>query len=449
MIATSGSTRVVVKVYAVAVGLYLLSAYAVQIHNGLLGDVWFEIAWGLAFGAVQSAGITAVKDTLVQLTLVQNRVTPQHQVRTWFSHLWVHQIIIVALGLSVLVVISHMKLDEHAAQAQPWLLPAFLWACTPLCMWTVIVWNRSDRWSMKILMGLLNTAALIGHRAFAFQLHAVWGNALIWGLLLFGCAGLMGAHYFLQKKTIWITDQSETLVSHFKLWLAQRLSGAKHVGSLFPLSYGLLITFGFSEKSSMFEWLKVWNNPELAAANVFLPIRCIFFAALMWASLCSERTHWRWQLLPGLVFRKHIGTEIFKTTAILWSILALVISVFFVVTPKIWQPDALPSLLYAVQWRLWPFLVDGIFALGIAVWLRSVYSTSWADFGAMGLIWLSFMFVDYRFFVIDRSFEQDICMLCIAWLLVLRANKNFETSNWSWLNKGRIFSAAQPLIKGT
>ncbi len=272
MTAGLDSMRLVMKVYAVAVGLYLLLAYAVQIHNGHLGDVWFEIAWGLAFGSVQSAGIESVKDTLVQLALAQNRVTPQHHVRGWVTRLLMSQILTVACGLSVLVVLSHMKLDAHEAQAHPWLLPAFLWAFTPLCMWTVIVWNRPGRWTMKILMGLLTTAGLFGHRAFAFQLQAIWGNALTWGLLLFGGAGLMGAHFILRKKTIWITDQSKTLVFHLKLWFAKRLSDAKHVGSLIPLSYYLLSSLGFSEKSSLFEWLKVWNNPELAAANVFLTL---------------------------------------------------------------------------------------------------------------------------------------------------------------------------------
>ena len=102
-----------------------------------------------------------------------------------------------------------------------------------------------------------------------------------------------------------------------------------------------------------------------------------------------------------------------------------------------WAPYGLMDVIHTVQLLTWPLLVDLTFALCFAVWLRSVHWRSAVDmtalFGVLILIGLAF---NSRFFV-ARSGLQDALMLSVAWLMVLRANKNFETSNWSWLTKGR------------
>lgn len=430
------SLGVVAKVYVAAGLLYLLVAYAVQIHYGVLDDVWFEMAWGFAFGAMQAAGINMVKDTLVALKLVQSRAAPQHDARFLAHRLFRLQIISVFLGLSVLMVISHMKLDEHEAQVHPWLLPAFLWACTPLCMWAVMVWNRPVSWGVKILTALLVTAFVIGHRAFAFQWSAVLGDALVWALWMLGAAGLVGANCFLRQKQKWTIHPTQDWMSKLKLWVAPWWGKTLHVGVVGPGLYIFISSWFFSENSGIRGWVKIWDAPDLAAANVFLPTRCYLLTGLMLASLCSARAHWRWELLPGSGFRKHSGTEIFKTTATYWLMLGVVISMLLLVIPRIWQPDVLSSLRYAFEWRVWPYMVDGLFALGAAVWLRSVSWSSWMDIAAMFGLWLSLMFVYPKWAFFERSIEQDVCMLLITWLMVQRANKNFETFNRSWLTYG-------------
>jgi hypothetical protein len=102
-----------------------------------------------------------------------------------------------------------------------------------------------------------------------------------------------------------------------------------------------------------------------------------------------------------------------------------------------WVPYALGDVIRTVQLLAWPLLVDFTWALACAVWLRSLHWRSVSDMAALiGLLWVFGLAFDVRFWG-ARSWTQDGLMLFTAWLLVIRANKNFEAANWSWLNKGR------------
>lgn len=429
MTATSRQLGVWVKVFAIAAGVLLLLAYIVQIQSGMLSGLWFELAWAFAVSAVQSGGFSMVKETIAELELIQNRVAPRQRVRCLVNRLFRFQLGIVMLGMSVLVVISHMSLDAPEVKATPWILPAFLWAWTPLCMWAAVVWNRPGRRSFKALLALATIAYLIGHRAFAFQMKAALGDSLTWGLFLLGAAGLICTNQLLQKKTIWVQGQAQTWGAELTLCFKQWSGRTQRVESVY---IGWLIP-------AISNWfIRRFDAQDFWVANEYVLLRCLFYGMLMFSALRSGRSHWRWQMLPGSEFRKNLGADIFKSTA---EYFAIVIPFFIMLVAAGWwwfAPYTVTDLWVTTQKIGWTVLTDVCFALGLAVWVRSISWRSTSDLIALGILCLMLLPGSVTGWPFERSLLQDALMLSATWFMVKRANHKFENSNWPWLNKGRL-----------
>jgi hypothetical protein len=427
----------------VLAGLYFLTAYAVQSIHGSLRRAWLDMAWGYANGAVLVAALAGGMMCLHEMHTLQNRVAPATHMPVSVRRLLRNLTTICFIALSLLVSVSHLNIQAPEVVAHPWTLPAFVWLGAPLYLLAAMAWHQAWPVWIKMAIWLLAFAHVALHKAVALAWGVNQGPWLVWGLWLSGAFGLLCVRWTLLK-TVAVSWWSGP--SWWQWWRLWKPNWVNRVPLLNPAM--LAIVPGVTAQY----WVRLFNHsdfPETLVSNYFWSSRVLFLTCWMFTLLRSERTHWRWQMLPGSGFRKGLGSEIAKCTVRYMLMDLTFVVMTFALIRWFLEPYALSDVIRTVQLLAWPLMVDFTWALTCAVWLRSVHWRSVSDMAALLImLWVFWLAFDPRFFG-ARSWLQDGLMLCTAWLLVLRANKNFETSNWSWLNKSRLFSAAQPLIKGT
>jgi hypothetical protein len=426
----------------VLAGLYFLTAYAVQSIHGSLRRAWLDMAWGYANGAVLVAALAGGMVCLHEMHTLQNRVAPATHMPVSVRRLLRNLTTISFIALSLLVLVSHLTIQAPEVVAHPWTLPAFVWLGAPLYLLAAMAWHQAWPVWIKLAICLLAFAHVALHKAVALTWGVYQGAWLVWGLWVGGAVGLLCVRWALLKTVATSWRSGPYSWQWWRLWSQQWSERAPLVNPgmtwLFIPLYQICVG-------------RVINHPdfpETLVSNYFWSSKVVFLTFSMFSLLRSERSHWRWQMLPGSEFRKGLGSEIAQCTA-RCTVRDLAIGVTFIAVLRwFWEPYALGDVIRTVQLLAWPLLVDFTWALACAVWLRSVHWRSVPDMTALlCVLWVFWLAFDPRFLG-ARSWMQDGLMLCTAWLMVLRANKNFETSNWSWLNKGRLFSTLQPL-KGT
>ena len=422
----------------VLAGLYFLTAYAVQSIQGSLGRAWLDTAWGYANGAVLVAALAGAMMCLHEMHTLQNRVAPETHKPVTVRRLLRNLTTICFIALSLLVSVSHLNIQAPEVVAYPWTLPAFVWLGAPLYLLAAMAWHQAWPVWIKMAIWLLAFAHVALHKAVALAWGVNQGPWLVWGLWLSGAFGLLCVRWTLLK-TVAVSWWSGP--SWWQWWRLWKPNWVNRAPLLNPAM--LAIVPGVTAQY----WVKLFNHsdfPETLVSNYFWSSRVLFLTCWMFTLLRSERTHWRWQMLPGSGFRKGLGSEIAKCTVRYMLMDLIFVVMTFALIRWFLEPYALSDVIRTVQLLAWPLLVDFTWALTCAVWLRSVHWRSVPDMAALlFMLWVFWLAFDPRFLG-ARSWLQDGLMLCTSWLLVLRANKNFETSNWSWLNKGRLFSAAQP-----
>lgn len=412
------------------VGLYCLAAYAVQSIKGSLEKFWFNSAVAIAQGSVLAGAFSACLICLREIHALQNRLTPSAHVQASVTRLF-RNLAVFSVGQIPLMVISHMGIQVPEVVESPWTLPAFVCMGVPFCMLSAIACFKPWPWWMKSTIWLLTFAYVATHKAVALAWGVTQGAWLLWMLFAGGIGGLLWGGQILLKTAVFSWRDGPRCWHWWNLWTqhwAERpLLLNPQLAGVVPALIGSWVGRFFNHP----------DFPESLVSNYFWSGRVTFLVLWMFTLLRSERAHWRWQMLPGSGFRMQLGNEMALCTAryMAWDLtigLAL-IAVFW----WFWEPYAFADVLRTVELLAWPMLVDFSFGLGCAVWLRSLRWRSAPDMTAMcGLLLVIWLSLDLRFWG-ARSWFQDGLMLGCAWLMVLRANKNFETSNWSWGSHGR------------
>lgn len=423
--------QLLIKVAMALASLGLLLGCALECMHMTLGRGWLDTAWGLANGAVMSAALTEGLSCQRALHKLQMRVVPVALMHASVQRSFQNLVMICFIGLGYLVLIGHLPIEAPEVMASPWTLPAFVWLGTPLYILAAMAWHQAWSWWFKTVIWCVALTYVAMHKAVALTWGINQGTWLVWGLFLGGAAGLLCVRHALLKTVAvswrsgpqWWTwwrswnqywSERAPLVNPGKTWL------------LSAVSYPLL-TRHFNHP----------DFPESLVSNAFWSTRVIFLVVWLFTLLRSERTHWRWQMLPGSGFRMRLGSEMAKCTARCMAMDLTIGVTLFAVIRWCWVPYDLMEALLAVQLLTWPLLVDLTFALCCAVWLRSVHWRSAPDMTALfGLLLVIGLAFNPRFLG-ARTWLQDTLMLSVAWLMVQRANHNFETSNWSWLTTGR------------
>lgn len=423
--------RLLLKGTLAFAGIYVLMAYALECIQIVLGRGWFDIAWGLAQGAVVAAALTGGLSCQRELHTLQKRVTPVAHMHAAVQRIYQNLLVTSFVGLGYLVLISHLPVDASEIVSSPWTLPAFVWFGAPLYLLAAMAWHQAWPGLIKAAIWLLAIAYVAVHKTVALAWGVHQGAWLVWGLLVGGAAGLSYIRHALLKTGAVSWRSGPLWWQWWRLW-------SQHWSERAPLLHPRM-TWIVPALSS--QWVgRFIHHPDFPVSlvsNYFWSSRVVFLTCWMFALLRSERAHWRWQMLPGSGFRKQLGMEIAQCTG-RYMVMDLVIVVTLIaVLWWFWAPYGLVDVIHTVQLLTWPLLVDFTWALACAVWLRSMHWRSVLDMTALlGLLWVLWMAVDPRFWG-ARSWLQDGLMLCTVWLMVQRANKNFETSNWSWLTKGR------------
>lgn len=412
-------------------GLYCLVAFAVQTVQGSLGRFWLNTAWGIAQGLVLVAALSASLACLREMHTLQNRIAPAGHARVSVNRLFRHLALFFLIGLIPLVVISHMAIDVPAVAVNPWTLPVFVWVGAPLCMMSAMAWYRPWPWWGQAGVCLLTAAHWMGHYALALNWGVGQGAWLVTALLAIGTLGLLWVRHLLLKPGGASWTQPAAFLKWGKFWLHRWLNRPPLLDT--NLNW-LLILMGVQVIPRA---IGHPDFPESLVSNYFWTSRVTFLAILMFVTLRSERNHWRWQMVPGSGFRKQLGTDIYKCSAQYWALDMTIAMILFAVLRWFWEPYALADVFATLRLLAWTLIVDMAFALACAVWLRSMRSSSVLDIlMLLDLLLVLWLTSDPRVLG-ARAWLQDTLMLSVAWLMVLRANKNFETSNWSWLSKGR------------
>jgi hypothetical protein len=427
---------------ALFLGLYCLVAFAVQTVHGSLGRFWLNTAWGIAQGLVLVAALSASLVCLREMHTLQNRIALAGHVRVSVNRLFRNLALFFLMGLIPLLVISHMAIEVPAVAVSPWTLPLFVWVGAPLCMLSAMAWYRPWPWWSKVAVWLMSATHWTVHYALALNWGVGQGAWLVTALLAIGTLGLLWVRHLLLKPGGASWTQPAAFLKWGKFWLHRWLNRPPQLDT--NLGW-LLIVMGVQVIPRAIEHP---DFPSSLVSNNFWTDRVFFLAILMFVTLRTERSHWRWQMVPGSGFRKRLGTDICKCTAQYWALDVVVFLLAFAVLRWFWAPYSLADVIGT--WRLlaWPLMVDGAFALSCAVWFRSIHWRSVPDMTALFCLLLLMMLLTSPLLIGARSWLQyaligapsslqDALMVSVAWLMVLRANKNFETSNWSWLSKGR------------
>jgi hypothetical protein len=432
--------RFLLKLVLAFVGIYGLMAIALERMHIVLGRVWFDTAWGLAQGAILVAALTGGGRCLRELQTSQKRVVPEAHLHASVQSLFQNLLSTCLVGLGCLTLISHLPLQVSEVASSPWTLPAFVWLGAPSYLLVVMAWHQAWPVWIKVAICLLAFAHVALHKAVALAWGVNQGPWLVCGLWLSGAVGLLCVRRALLKTVAVSWWSGPPWWQWWRLWNQNWFNRAP------LLNPGMSVII---PALSAQYWVRLVNHPdfpETLVSNYFWSSKVVFMTLWMFTFLRSERSHWRWQMLPGSGFRKRLGSEIAQCTA-RYMVMDLAIGVTFIVALWwFWEPYALSDVIRTVQSLAWPLLVDFTWALACAVWLRSVHWRSVPDMTALlCMLWVFWLAFDPRFLG-ARSWLQDGLMLCTAWLMVLRANKNFETCNglWqknergmSWLNKGK------------
>ncbi|MGV0961169.1 MAG: hypothetical protein ACOYB1_15175 [Limnohabitans sp.] len=421
--------RFLFKLVLVFAALYGLMAIGLERMHIVLGRGWFDTAWGLAQGAILVVALTGVGRCLRELQTSQKRVVPEAHLHASVQSLFQYLLSTCLIGLGCLALISHLPLQAPEVASSPWILPAFVWLGAPLYLLAAMAWHQAWSGWIKAAFCLLAFAHVVLHKAVALTWGVHQGAWLVCGLWLSGAFGLLCVRRALLKTVAVSWWSGPPWWQWWRLWNQNWFNRAP------------LLNPGMSAivpALSAQYWVRLVNHPdfpETLVSNYFWSSKVVFLTLWMLTLLRSERSHWRWQMLPGSGFRKGLGSEIAQCTA-RYMVMDLAIGVTFIVALRwFWEPYALSDVIRTVQLLAWPLLVDFTWSLACAVWLRSVHWRSVPDMAALiGLLWLFWLAFDPRFWG-ARSWLQDGLMFCTGWLMVLRANKNFETSNCSWLNK--------------
>jgi len=423
--------RLLLKLVLAFVGIYWLMAIAFERMHIVLGRGWFDTAWGLAQGAILVATLTGGGRCLRELKTSQKRVAPEAHLHASVQSLFQNLLSTCLIGLGYLALISHLPLQAPEVASSPWTLPAFVWLGAPLYLLAAMAWQQAWSGWIKAAIGLLAFAHVALHKAVALTWGVYQGTWLVWGLWVGGAVGLLCVRWALLKTVAVSWRPGPDWWQWWRLW-------TQHWSERAPL-----LNPGLSAivpALSAQYWVRLVNHsdfPETLVSNYFWSSKVVLLTLWMFTLLRSERSHWRWQMLPGSGFRKGLGSEIAQCTA-RYLVMDLAIGVTLIAALRwFWVPYALEDVIRTVQLLAWPLLVDFTWALACAVWLRSVHWRSVSDMAALiSLLWVFGLAFDARFWG-ARSWTQDGLMLFTAWLLVIRANKNFEAANWSWLDKGR------------
>ena len=420
-----------IKLALALTGIYSLIACALDRMQIVLARGWFDTAWGLAQGAVLSAALVGGGRCVREINTLHLRVAPAAHLNACIQRFYQNLLMVCFIGLGYLEMISLMPMEAPEVVSSPWAVPAFVWLGAPLYVGAAIAWHQAWPGWIKAAIWFSALSYVAMHKAIALAWGVHQGAWLLWGMSVGGAAGLLCVKQALLKTVSASWQNGPQWWQWWRLW-------SQHWAERAPLLHPSLA--GLAPALITQYWVRLVNHPdfpETLVSNYFWSSRTVFLTCWMFTLLRSAQSHWRWQMLPGSGFRKRLGSETAQCTARYMVMDLAIVIMFIAVLMWFWEPYALGDVIRIVQLLTWPLLVDFAWALACAVWLRSVHWRSVPDMAALlGVLWVFWRAFDPRFWG-GRSWLQDSLLLCTAWLMVLRANKNFETSNWSWLKNER------------